>query len=523
MPVLDAVRAQNPDLFIYLGDNIYGDTKDMAVLQAKYDKLAAKPEFQRLRSAVEILSVWDDHDYGWDDAGKEYEFKEQSREIFFDFWKIPANSPRRTHPGIYGSHQFANDGRTLQIILLDTRTFRDPLKRNGKGEDKPTAASGFKNEYQPDPDPEKTLLGNAQWKWLESELKKPADLRVICSSIQFGHEYNGWESWTNLPTERQRMIDLIKDTGANGVVFISGDVHWGEISKRNPPDMYPLYDVTASGLTEEWYNVEPNKYRVGKATRENHFGMLSIDWDSKPPTVEMNIIDGKGMRRATELIALSALSATATAAGNQNQPARSLNKIAKLFAGTNEILFLGDSITFDGTYVSYLDAWLRINNVNNAANARGPNLINVGLPSENVTGLSEPAHPFPRPNVHERLARVLDRMKPDVVVACYGMNDGIYYPFAEDRFAQFQAGITKLVADCNAVGTQVILLTPPPFDSQPGEKAGKLIRKDAEKFGWSAIYENYDTEVMAKYSTWVLENATKIGAVAAIDTRTPIS
>ena len=312
IPILDVVREQNPDLFIFLGDNIYGDTKDMALLRKKYEKLGAKPEFRRLRSAVPILSVWDDHDYGWNDAGKEYEFKEQSREIFFEFWKVPAESPRRTHPGIYGSHLFSENGRTLQIILLDTRTFRDQLKRNGKGDNKPAADSGYKNDYQPDVDSAKTLLGREQWQWLEGELKRPADLRLICSSIQFGHEYNGWESWTNLPAERQKMIDLIRSTSADGVVFISGDVHWGEISKRSQPNSYPLYDVTASGLTEEWYNVEPNEYRVGKATRENHFGMISIDWESDTPKVKMNIIDGKGTRRATETVKLEDLSSSVT-------------------------------------------------------------------------------------------------------------------------------------------------------------------------------------------------------------------
>ncbi len=520
MPILDVVREQNPDLFIYLGDNIYGDTKDMKVLQAKYEKLGAKPEFQRLRAAVPTLSVWDDHDYGWNDAGKEYEFKEQSREIFFNFWKVPADSPRRTHSGIYGSHQFSENGRTLQIILLDTRTFRDPLKRNGKGDNKPAAESGFKNDYQPDADPQKTLLGDTQWTWLEGELKKPADLRIICSSIQFGHEYNGWESWTNLPNERKRMVDLIRSTGANGVIFISGDVHWGEISKRHEPNVYPMYDVTASGLTEEWYNVEPNKYRVGEATRENHFGLISIDWESQTPAVTMNIVDGKGTRRATEVVPLEKISRPAAApspAGDSNsKPA------GELLANAKRVVFFGDSITFDGRYICHLDAWLRVNAADQSGNTHHPELINVGLPSENVTGLSEPIHPFPRPNVHERLARALEKLKPDLVVACYGINDGIYYPFDADRFSQYQSGMIKLVRDCKEAGADVILLTPPPFDSLPGEKRGSLLKQDAKEFSWKAIYEHYDTEVMAKYSTWVIENAEKIGADAVIDVRAPI-
>lgn len=314
-PILNTVVNQDPDLFVYLGDNIYGDTKDMKVLQAKYDTLGSKPEFQNLRAEIPVLSIWDDHDFGWNDAGKEYEFKAESKEIFMDFWKVPEDSDRRKHPGIYGSHRWeqtvADDNRdstqssrTLQIILLDTRTFRDPLKLNPKPI---VEGSGLKNAYQPDADPNKTLLGEAQWAWLESVLSEPADLRIICSSIQFGHEYNGWESWTNLPAEQERMAEVIRKTKANGVLFISGDVHWGEISKRPFTDLYPIYDVTASGLTEEWYNVEPNRLRVGQAYRDNHFGMLEIDWEQKDPKIVMMIVNTDGKECVRHEVLLSEL------------------------------------------------------------------------------------------------------------------------------------------------------------------------------------------------------------------------
>lgn len=303
MPILDTVVQVAPDLFIYLGDNIYGDTRDMNVLRAKYEKLGAKPEFQQLRAAMPLLSIWDDHDYGENDAGKEYPFKEQSREIFFDFWQVPADSPRRSHPGIYGEHRFQHQDRTLQILLLDTRTFRDPLAKN------PGNDPAFKNDYRPDDNPQKTLLGEEQWQWLAERLREPADVRIVCTSIQFGHEYNGWESWTNLPAQQQRMIGLIKETQANGVVFISGDVHWGEISRRDPwgDKGYPLFDVTASGLTESWPTVEPNQYRVGPVVRDNHFGRIQIEWQEADPTIRLQIIDREGTIRAETETKVSAL------------------------------------------------------------------------------------------------------------------------------------------------------------------------------------------------------------------------
>ena len=313
-PILKTVVDKQPDLFIYLGDNIYGDTKDMKVLKDKYDKLAAKPEFQKLRSEVTVLSTWDDHDYGWNDAGKEYAFKKESKQIFMDFWNVPADSPRRKHEGIYGSHSFSKDNKTVQIIILDTRTFRDLLKRNPK----PIPAdSGLKNAYQPDDDPNKTMLGAAQWKWLNKTFREPADLRIVCTSIQFGHQYNGWESWTNFPREREKMVETIRNTKANGVVFISGDVHWGEISKRSEKGVYPLFDVTASGITQDWHNFEPNKFRVGEVYRKNHVGLIEIDWKPKDPSITMQIIDVDGKTQISHAIQLSDLQTEIQESQNQ--------------------------------------------------------------------------------------------------------------------------------------------------------------------------------------------------------------
>ncbi len=303
-PILDVIVGRQPDLFIYLGDNIYGDTRDMAVLRVKYQQLADKPEFQRLRTSVPVLATWDDHDYGENDAGKEYPFKEQSKEIFLEFWQVPQESPRRQRPGIYGVQRFREGNRTVQVILLDTRTFRDPLTRTPRN--RPTD-SPYKNDYQPDNSPDKTLLGTAQWNWLKGVLKEPADLRIIASSIQFGHEYNGWESWTNLPREQEKFLQLLRETQANGVLFISGDVHWGEISRRELTPEYPLYDVTASGLTETWPTLEPNRYRVGEAVRENHFGEIEVDWSHPDPPVSLRIVDLQGQIRLTETFPLSQL------------------------------------------------------------------------------------------------------------------------------------------------------------------------------------------------------------------------
>ncbi|WP_438006626.1 alkaline phosphatase D family protein [Sorangium sp. So ce321] len=289
-PVLELARASAPDLFVFLGDNIYGDSDDIAMLQAKYDKLAASPEFQGLLEAVPVIATWDDHDYGANDAGKEFPQKAATKDLFLDFWKEPAGSPRRTREGIYTSYLHEEPGGTLQIILLDTRWFRDPLDANSD-------PAKYKHDYQPTTDKSRTMLGDAQWAWLEGELKKPADVRIIGTSTQFGHEYNGYESWTNMPHERQRMVDLIRDTGAEATLFISGDVHWGELSRLETAGGYPLYDVTSSGITETWPEIEENANRVGSPVAENNYGFVEITWGEADHALSLGIVDVAGTTR----------------------------------------------------------------------------------------------------------------------------------------------------------------------------------------------------------------------------------
>lgn len=159
------------------------------------------------------------------------------------------------------------------------------------------------------------------------------------------------------------------------------------------------------------------------------------------------------------------------------------------------VVFLGDSITNAGMYVQYVDAFLRTRFPD-----RKFDLLNLGLPSETVSGLSEPDHPYPRPDLHERLARVLTKTKPDVVVICYGMNDGIYYPFSAERFEKYQESIRWAVAQAKQAGAKVVLMTPPPFDAQPVKASVRPI--GAEKYSWVAPYAGYD-EVLTRYAQWL--------------------
>jgi alkaline phosphatase D len=295
-PVLALAANNKPDAFIFLGDNIYGDTDNMDTLKNKYARWQAQPDYKRLDSATKIFATWDDHDYGRNDAGKHYPWKKESKEIFLSVFKEPAESERRKHDGIYQTEYVKTGDKTVQIILLDVRTFRNNLLLYKKGDSLPRKEYFYTPDYKPHTSPDSTLLGAEQWKWLEQELTKPADVRLICSGSQFSIEYNGYEAWANFPHEQKKMLELIKKTKANGVLFLTGDVHYAEISKLEEPGLYPIYDVTASGITSTWDFATLNKNRIEGPVMDNHFGLLTIEWQ-KDPLIKMEIIDNKNNLR----------------------------------------------------------------------------------------------------------------------------------------------------------------------------------------------------------------------------------
>ena len=293
-PIWEAVLAADPDLFIFLGDNIYGDTRDPAVLSAKYAQFAAQPGFRRLCDRVPVLATWDDHDYGEDDAGADYPMKEVSQRIFCDFWGEPTDSLRRTRDGIYDAVEFSAGGRRLQVLLPDLRFNRTPIRMldlGGKKYDDWTvelerAGRPVPGPYERNPDPQATMLGARQWQWLEAQLARPADLRVFASSLQVVADFPGWEAWINYAEDHQRLLQTIRSQRANGFLCLSGDTHYAEFSCLRTNVPYPLWDFTSSGLTETWPVLPPNSRRVGEAWREPNFGLLQLDW-SDPAAVRV--------------------------------------------------------------------------------------------------------------------------------------------------------------------------------------------------------------------------------------------
>jgi alkaline phosphatase D len=314
-PVWTPVLARDNDLFIFLGDNIYGDTRDMAVLRAKYAQFGKLPGVAQLRATTPVVAVWDDHDFGENDAGGDYPMKDESRRIFLDFWEEPADSPRRDRDGVYGSWVFGEPGRRVQVILPDLRYNRTALTPLPMGSDnyeewaraRVAAGLDMPGPYIRNPDPQATMLGERQWQWLERQLEVPAEIRLIGSSVQVLADFTGWESWANFPRDQQRLFDLIRRQRANGVLFLSGDIHYAELSKLDVNVPYTLWDLTAGGLTEEWRVPTPNANRASEVVSDANFGFIDIDWKGPATMLEIGIVDATGRPRFSRRLALADL------------------------------------------------------------------------------------------------------------------------------------------------------------------------------------------------------------------------
>ena len=298
------VLEADPDLFLFIGDNVYGDPwRDdpealdplMPKMMRSYERLAERTAFATFRQQVPVMATWDDHDYGANDAGAEFAFKARAQALYNDAWAVPADDPRRQRPGVYTSRTFGPDGERVQVILLDTRYFRGPLTKTDEYN-----APG-KERYIPSPDTSSTMLGEDQWAWLDATLREPADLRLLVSSIQVHADGHGWEAWATLPHERQRLYDMLADTGASNTVLLSGDRHAGSIYERTDVAPFPIREVTASSLNapvSAWIAqdiargraprpTEPGPHRLYPMQQDVNFGMIDIDWETREASLQV--------------------------------------------------------------------------------------------------------------------------------------------------------------------------------------------------------------------------------------------
>lgn len=304
-PIWKTIAGENPELFLFIGDNVYADINrdqwvnepDLKALQFSYRTLDARADFNAFRKAVPILAGWDDHDFGVNDGGRDFPLKAEAKKLMLDFFDVPKKAAVRKRDGVYYSKIYGPEFQRVQIIMLDTRWFRSDLtvtdEKNAVG----------KERYLPSKDPKQTMLGEKQWKWLADQLKKPAEVRLLVSGIQVESDAHGWEAWRTMPLERARLYNLINSSGAEGIVMLSGDRHVGGFYRIEGKTGYPLYEFTSSSLNKSFARgtviTENGPNQLGHLFGPENYGMLTLDWADRILSMELKDIGGKTVRAVT--------------------------------------------------------------------------------------------------------------------------------------------------------------------------------------------------------------------------------
>ncbi|TYZ59147.1 hypothetical protein PybrP1_000072 [[Pythium] brassicae (nom. inval.)] len=278
-PLWKNIAAHTPELWLWMGDNIYGDIREAHepmptppaktfieatgdVLRERYAKLQAHPDYRAFVQTTPVIGIWDDHDFGINDAHKGYTYREESQQIFLDFMNEPADSPRRQQEGIYTSYTVGEGEQTVKFILVDNRYNRDTYETEGGN-----------------------LLGAAQWAWLENELRTTtAAFNVIVSGIQIlaNDRFNMAEGWSRFPDQRERLLELLLASKAKGVILLSGDVHFSEINQVVcPGGDNVITEITSSGMTHSWMQFHRPEIRFFPALLFT-FANLILPWEFRP-------------------------------------------------------------------------------------------------------------------------------------------------------------------------------------------------------------------------------------------------
>jgi alkaline phosphatase D len=271
-PIWQSIKKEDLNYFIFLGDNVYGDTRygSLRKMKSAYDK--QKKVLPDFLNDISIFSIWDDHDFGINDGGADYRFKRRAQELYLDFWEISKDDDRSNREGIYFSKNEIFFDKKFKFIFLDTRFFRSKLK-------------GKKSNYIENIEPDATILGNAQWTWLENELKSDFDFLFIFSSIQIIAKDHRFEKWSNFPIERAKLFELLEQFNDKTILF-SGDRHRAGIYRKNG-----IIELTSSSMNKPGSSFsETDSYLIGKTYPQENYGVLEI----LENTIHIKIKDIKG-------------------------------------------------------------------------------------------------------------------------------------------------------------------------------------------------------------------------------------
>jgi alkaline phosphatase D len=262
-PLWADMLLMKPDLFVWGGDTIYADWERHYNMAASYDKQKHQPDYVKVRETTPIIGIWDDHDFSGDNANGRVDTKALSQRLFLDFLDEHPRSPRRYQEGIYTSYEFGEPGKRIKFIMLDNRYFK------GLEADAP-------------------LLGKKQWAWLEDELQySKAQLHFIVAGLSvFSPLLPYSEEWWEHPQEVNRMLALLEKYKPQGVVFLTGDKHFGSIFKYSGQLEFLSSGMTHVVSSKAWWYITkkyPNTF-FGL-----NYGLIDIDWDHSIPTLTMRL------------------------------------------------------------------------------------------------------------------------------------------------------------------------------------------------------------------------------------------
>jgi alkaline phosphatase D len=287
-PVFNTLASHNPNLMLWLGDNIYYDRgkkewESELAMENRWQLQRSLSNLQPFLSSTSHAAIWDDHDYGPNDSDRTYRHREYSLKLFQDYW--PQYKYPNPEDGVY--HKISLN--QVDIFMLDTRFHRDPNDAQGLN---------------------KSLLGESQWSWLQQELlSSKAEFKIIVSSMQFLAEYHSYEAWKMFSREKQRLIGVLKAHDVEGVLFLSGDRHFGEVLLDKESLNYPLYEMTASplaaGVGRGPKDADVPRRVEGTMVSAEHFGQLDFDFSVPDPVLVMRAfgVDGSELGRKVVLSA----------------------------------------------------------------------------------------------------------------------------------------------------------------------------------------------------------------------------
>lgn len=258
----DLVRAK-PKMFMWLGDSVYADATDPKKLEAEYAKLLSHPNYAKARASIPMIGIWDDHDYGKNNAGIENPIKKESQQIFLNFLGEQSASERRRREGLYASHDIVHDGVQAKIILLETRYFRTSrAQKHSK------------------------LLGEDQWVWLERTLAdSKADVHFLVSGISvLSGLLPASEQWENFPSEMSRLFLALQKSNTKNVVFLTGDRHFAGVIERKI-NQVKYVELMSSGINHHVLPGPPRTFMLsiykGLAWFDKHIGLLDMERKGK--------------------------------------------------------------------------------------------------------------------------------------------------------------------------------------------------------------------------------------------------